>query len=194
MAVIMDGKAVSAYVRDSVKKRCEALKNDKNITPGLAVILAGDDSASRIYVRNKAKACAETGILSKQFDLPGDVSEDELIGLIERLNSDDSIHGILVQLPLPEHIDQKAVIRAISPQKDADAFSNESIGRLFGAYPGFLPCTPAGILKLLDYYKIDISGRECVVVGRSAIVGKPLALMLLMRDATVTVCHSKQPI
>ncbi|MCR5636665.1 MAG: bifunctional methylenetetrahydrofolate dehydrogenase/methenyltetrahydrofolate cyclohydrolase FolD [Clostridiales bacterium] len=190
-AIIMDGKKTAAYVRQKVKEKCLLLKKEKGIVLGLAVILVGDDNASQIYVRNKAKACEEVGINSKQYTLPANTGQEELLKLIDTLNKDDKINGILVQLPLPKHIDEKEVIKAIDPKKDVDAFSNENIGRMFCGDMICSPCTPSGILEMLDYYKIDVRGKHCVVIGRSAIVGKPMAMMLLNRDATVTVCHSK---
>lgn len=187
---VIDGKLVSQKVKEDVKERVNLLqKNGHKVT--LAVIIVGNDPASRVYVNNKKKACEFVGIVSQEYALPEDVSQDELIGLIETLNKEDSINGILVQLPLPKHLDQKVVIEAISKFKDVDAFSYENVGRLMTGNYRFLPCTPSGIMKLLKYYDINVEGKNCVVVGRSNIVGKPMAMLLLKEDATVTICHSK---
>ena len=187
---IIDGKLVSRAVKASVAEDVIELKAH-GIMPTLAVILVGNDPASAVYVRNKQKACIETGITPIQITLPDDTAEDELLKKIDELNSDNNVHGILVQLPLPKHIREDKVIDRISPRKDVDAFSHESVGRIVEGKYSFLPCTPAGIMKLLEYYTIDVSGKECVVVGRSNIVGKPMALLLLNASGTVTVCHSK---
>lgn len=187
---IIDGKLVSQKVKEDVRERVNALqKNGHKVT--LAVIIVGNDPASRVYVNNKKKACEFVGIVSQEYALPENVSQDELIGLIETLNKEDSINGILVQLPLPKHLNQKVVIESISKFKDVDAFSYENVGRIMTGNYRFLPCTPAGIMKLLNYYHIKLSGKNCVVVGRSNIVGKPMAMLLLKEDATVTICHSK---
>lgn len=187
---VIDGKLVSQKVKEDVKERVNLLqKNGHKVT--LAVIIVGNDPASRVYVNNKKKACEFVGIVSQEYALPEDVSQDELIGLIETLNKEDSINGILVQLPLPKHLDQKVVIEAISKFKDVDAFSYENVGRLMTGNYRFLPCTPSGIMKLFKYYDINVAGKNCVVVGRSNIVGKPMAMLLLKEDATVTICHSK---
>lgn len=187
---IIDGKLVSQKVKEDVRERVNALqKNGHKVT--LAVIIVGNDPASRVYVNNKKKACEFVGIVSQEYALPENVSQDELIGLIETLNKEDSINGILVQLPLPKHLDQKVVIEAISTFKDVDAFSYENVGRLMTGNYRFLPCTPSGIMKLFKYYDINVAGKNCVVVGRSNIVGKPMAMLLLKEDATVTICHSK---
>ena len=190
MAVIISGKEVSAKVRADVKEECEQLKS-KGITPGLAVIIVGDDPASRVYVNNKKKACADVGFLSEEYALPAETTQEELLALIEKLNSKPDINGILCQLPLPKHLDEKAVINAISPLKDVDAFHPSNVGKIMIGDFDFLPCTPAGVMEMLDYYNIEIAGKECVVVGRSNIVGKPMAMLLLHRNGTVTVCHSK---
>ena len=187
---IIDGKLVSASVRASVKEEAAKLK-EEGINPSLAVILVGNDPASSVYVKNKQKACIETGIVPIQINMPEETAEDELLAKIDELNSDDGIHGILVQLPLPKHISEKKVIERISPKKDVDAFTHESVGRIVEGKYSFLPCTPAGIMKLLEYYKVDIQGKECVIIGRSNIVGKPMALLMLNASGTVTVCHSK---
>ena len=190
MANIIDGKLVSAAVRASVANDVKALKED-GIFPSLAVILVGNDPASAVYVRNKEKACLETGIIPLQITMPEETTEKELLDKINALNHDDAIHGILVQLPLPKHISEKTVIESITPEKDVDAFTHESVGRIVEGKYSFLPCTPAGIMKLLEYYDVDISGKECVIIGRSNIVGKPMALLMLNASGTVTVCHSK---
>lgn len=190
MASIIDGKLVSQAVKDGVKAQVSLL-NARGVTVTLAVIIVGDDPASRIYVNNKKKACEATGIISKEYALPADTSEEELLKLIDELNNDSSVNGILCQLPLPEGLDEKAVIAAISPEKDVDAFNAVNTGHIMIGDYTFLPCTPAGIVEMLDYYDIPVKGKHCVVIGRSNIVGKPMAMLLLKRDGTVTVCHSK---
>lgn len=190
MALIIDGKKISQEIKEELKEKVAAFREDgKEIA--LAVIQVGDDPASSVYVGNKKKACAFVGIRSESYELPATVTQEELTGLIERLNQDDKINGILVQLPLPEQIDEDAVIRAIAPSKDVDGFHPESVGALLIGQPGFLPCTPAGIIQLLKRSNLEIAGKECVVVGRSNIVGKPMAVLLLRENATVTVAHSK---
>ena len=191
MAVLMDGKLVSEKTRENIKSEVERLKNEFNKTPGLAVIVVGDDPASAVYVRNKHKACLAVGMNSYQIALPATISQDELISKIEELNADPSVDGILVQLPLPAHISELAVTKAILPEKDVDAFHSENVGKIMIGKYDFLPCTPAGIVRLLDFYNISVEGKSCVVIGRSNIVGKPMALLLLERNGTVTVCHSK---
>lgn len=191
MARIIDGKAISAEIRTEIRKETEAFFAKTGIQPGLAVILAGENPASQIYVRNKEKACAEVGFLSKRYVLPATVSEEELLDLIDRLNVDPTIHGILLQLPLPEGLDERRLLLRIAPEKDVDAFHPFNVGEMMIGYPTFLPCTPAGIMALLSRCGIAIAGRECVVVGRSNIVGKPMAMLLLQESGTVTVCHSK---
>ena len=190
MAKIIDGKLVSKSIRESLAQEVALLK-EQGIFPKLAVILVGNDPASAVYVRNKEKACLETGIEPQQITLPEETTENELLTLIECLNEDDSVHGILVQLPLPRHISEEKVIDRISPTKDVDAFTHDSVGRIVEGKYSFLPCTPAGIMKLLEYYNVDIQGKECVIIGRSNIVGKPMALLMLNASGTVTVCHSK---
>ncbi len=190
MAKILDGKAVSAAVKQEVKAKVTALK-EQGISVGLAVIIVGDNPASRTYVNNKKKACAEAGIVSEEYALPENTTQEELLDLIDTLNKKDSIHGILCQLPLPKHLDEKAVIAAISPEKDVDAFHAVNVGHIMIGDYRFLPCTPAGIMEMLKYYDIPIAGKECVVIGRSNIVGKPMAMLLLQQNGTVTVCHSK---
>ena len=190
MAIRIDGKAIAAAVRQEVRLEAEAMTKQGN-TPGLAVILVGDDPASRVYVNNKKKACAEAGIHSEEFALPADTTQEQLLALVEELNNRADIHGILCQLPLPKHLDDKAVIAAISPDKDVDAFHAANVGQiLIGDYT-FLPCTPAGVMELLHRTDISVEGKHCVVIGRSNIVGKPMAMLLLHENATVTICHSR---
>ena len=191
MAVLIDGKLVSKETRESIRLRVEDLKAKYNITPGLAVIVVGNDPASAVYVRNKHKATLEVGMNSYQIELPEDTKEEELLERIKELNGDPAVNGILVQLPLPKHISEKRVIASISPLKDVDAFHPENVGRIMIGDYDFLPCTPAGIMRLLEFYKIDVVGKRCVVLGRSNIVGKPMAHLLLEKNGTVTVCHSK---
>ncbi len=188
---IIDGRAVAASVRERIRKTTEEFVNRTGVTPGLAVVLVGEDPASQVYVRNKHRACGEVGFLSRVYTLPATTSEDELLALIAELNSDDAIHGILVQLPLPKHISESRVILAIDPKKDVDAFHPQNVGGIMTGDYSFVPCTPAGVMELLSYYGIDPSGKSAVVVGRSNIVGKPQALLLLEKNATVTVCHSR---
>ena len=189
-AIIIDGKAVSAKIREELKKETEQL-NKKGIKPGLAVVIVGNDPASRTYVNNKKKGCAEVGIYSEEYALPEETTQEELLELVDKLNKKEDINGILVQLPLPKHIDDKAVIAKISPKKDVDAFHVENVGRIMLGEYKFLPCTPAGVMELLKAYDIDPAGKECVIIGRSNIVGKPMAMLLLHANGTVTVCHSK---
>ena len=191
MAVLIDGKLVSKETRESIRLKVEDLKTKHNITPGLAVIVVGNDPASAVYVRNKHKATLEVGMNSYQIELPDDTSEEALLEKIKELNGDPAVNGILVQLPLPKHISEKRVIASISPLKDVDAFHPENVGRIMIGDYDFLPCTPAGIMRLLEFYKIDVVGKRCVVIGRSNIVGKPMAHLLLEKNGTVTVCHSK---
>lgn len=190
MAKILDGKAVSAAVKAQVKEEVTALKA-QGISVGLAVIIVGNNPASRTYVNNKKKACESAGIVSEEYALPEDTTMEELLALIDTLNRKESIHGILCQLPLPKHLDEKAVIAAISAEKDVDAFHAVNVGHIMIGDYTFLPCTPAGIMEMLKYYNIEIEGKECVVIGRSNIVGKPMAMLLLQQNGTVTVCHSK---
>ena len=191
MAIIIDGNKIAQDIRNEVRQGVHELKEQKGIVPGLAVVLVGDDHASKIYVGKKEQDCAEVGFLSRAYKLPADTSEEKLLKIIHELNNDKLIHGILVQLPLPKHINQDKIIEAIDPRKDVDGFHPYNIGRLVAGNPGHLSCTPYGILELLDRCCIDPSGKEAVVVGRSNIVGKPMALMLLARNATVTVCHTR---
>ncbi|MBP3337556.1 MAG: bifunctional methylenetetrahydrofolate dehydrogenase/methenyltetrahydrofolate cyclohydrolase FolD [Clostridia bacterium] len=190
MAKILDGKMVSQRIKDELKAEVLELKN-KGITPGLAVIIVGDDPASRVYVNSKKKACAEIGIYSEEYALPAETSEEELLALVEKLNNKDDISGILCQLPLPKHLDEKKVINAISPLKDVDAFHPANVGKIMIGDYDFLPCTPAGVMELIKESGIEVKGKECVVVGRSNIVGKPQAMLLLHENGTVTICHSK---
>lgn len=189
-AVILNGRDISSEIRGMLKKKVDELKLN-GINPGLAVILVGNDPASRIYVNNKKKACEEIGIRSFEYILPEETSECELIQLVETLNKDRSVHGILVQLPLPKHMDTDNVLLRISPDKDVDCFHPFNVGRVMIGDYYFLPCTPAGIMELLSRTGISLEGKECVVVGRSNIVGKPMAMLLLHSNATVTICHSK---
>ncbi len=191
MAEIINGKIVSAKLREQIAAEVAEFKMKYGKAPGLAVIVVGDDAASAVYVRNKHKACLEAGITSYQIELPAEISESELLAKIDELNADENVHGILVQLPLPKSINEERVINRISPEKDVDAFHPSNVGRIMiGSYK-LLPCTPAGIIALLDHYNVEISGKRCVVIGRSNIVGKPMALLLTERNGTVTLCHSK---
>ncbi len=190
MAHIIDGKAVSQFVKDGVRDEVTALR-EKGVTVGLAVIIVGNDPASRTYVNNKKKACEATGIISEEYALPEETTMEELLALIKQLNKKESINGILCQLPLPKHLDEKIVIENISPEKDVDAFHAVNTGHIMLGDYSFLPCTPAGIMEMLKYYNIEIEGKECVVIGRSNIVGKPMAMLLLQKNGTVTVCHSR---
>lgn len=190
MAVILDGKAVSAKVKEEVKEEVESLKK-QGVSVGLAVIIVGNNPASRTYVNNKKKACEAAGIVSEEYALPEETTQEELLALVEKLNHKDSINGILCQLPLPKHLDEEAVIAAISEKKDVDAFSAVNVGHIMIGDYTFLPCTPAGIMEILRHYNIDVAGKECVVIGRSNIVGKPMAMLLLHQNGTVTICHSK---
>ncbi len=189
MAELIDGKRISTELKDEVKAKVAALK-EKGIEVTLAVILVGNDPASTVYVGNKKKACEYTGINSKSFELPEETTEEELLKLIDELNNDDSVNGILVQLPLPKHIDEDKVIRRISPDKDVDGFHPESVGRLSIGVRGFVSCTPAGVIELLKRSNVEMDGANAVIVGRSNIVGKPMGMLLLRENATVTICHS----
>ncbi|MCI8977551.1 MAG: bifunctional methylenetetrahydrofolate dehydrogenase/methenyltetrahydrofolate cyclohydrolase FolD [Lachnospiraceae bacterium] len=190
MAMIIDGKEISLQVKDEIKKKVEALKGQgKEIT--LAVIQVGDNPASTVYVRNKKRGCEYTGIRSLSYELPGDAAEEELLSLVGELNERGDVNGILVQLPLPPHMDEDRVISAISPLKDVDGFHPQNVGNLCIGRPGFVSCTPLGIIQLLKRSGISIEGKKCVVLGRSNIVGKPMALLLLRENATVTIAHSK---
>lgn len=194
-AVIIDGTRIAEETRASMKLEIDALA-ERGVVPGLATVLVGEDPASQVYVRMKEKACAKLGITSRGVRPPADVSEDDLIARIEDLNRDPAVHGILVQLPLPKHLDTQRVLRHVSPDKDVDGFHPVNLGRLLSAktwdeLPRFIPCTPAGAIRLIDSTGMDIEGKTAVVVGRSLIVGKPVAMLLLARQATVTICHSR---
>lgn len=191
MAEIISGKIVSEKIRSELKKEISEFKAKEGRAPGLAVVVVGNDPASAVYVRNKHKACIDVGIESLQIEYPEDTSEDELLSKIDKLNLDPRVDGILVQLPLPRHIDEEKVINRISPKKDVDAFHPVNVGKITIGNYSFLPCTPAGIISLLDHYKVEIEGKRCVVIGRSNIVGKPMALLLTERNGTVTLCHSR---
>ena len=190
MAKIIDGKAVSASVKEAVAKEAAALK-EKGILVGLAVVIVGNDPASRVYVNNKKKACAACGIESYEYALPEETTEEELLALVEKLNGDPAVNGILVQLPLPRQIDEHRIIEAISPKKDVDAFHAVNVGKIMIGDFDFLPCTPSGCMDLIDSTGVPVEGKRCVVIGRSNIVGKPMAMLLLHRNGTVTICHSK---
>ncbi|MBO5109351.1 MAG: bifunctional methylenetetrahydrofolate dehydrogenase/methenyltetrahydrofolate cyclohydrolase FolD [Clostridia bacterium] len=190
MAIRIDGKETSRKVRGEIAKKVQELKEQGKVT-GLAVVIVGENPASQVYVRNKAKACEEVGMYSEVHALPESTTEEELLALVERLNHEDKIDGILVQLPLPKHINEERVILAIDPNKDVDAFHPVNTGKIMIGNYEFLPCTPAGVMTLLKEYNIEVEGKECVVVGRSNIVGKPQALLLLQKNGTVTVCHSR---
>ncbi|MDR0292781.1 MAG: bifunctional methylenetetrahydrofolate dehydrogenase/methenyltetrahydrofolate cyclohydrolase FolD [Oscillospiraceae bacterium] len=192
MATLMDGRALAKTIRSEVLEHAGQLRR-RGVTPGLAVVLVGDDPASAVYVRNKEKDCAECGIHSTVHRLPADITQDGLLVLLSRLNADPAVHGILVQQPLPERLDPFSVICAVDPKKDVDALHPENVGLISLDRPYFLPCTPAGVMALLEHYGIDPKGRHCVIIGRSHIVGKPMAQLMLARHATVTVCHSKTP-
>jgi len=189
-AKIIDGKATSAKMRGAILEKVEALKA-RGITPGLAVIIVGNNPASRVYVNNKKKACAECGIYSEEYALPEETTEEQLLTLVSELNDRKDINGILVQLPLPKHISEDKVILTIRPEKDVDAFHKQNVGAIMTGDYEFVPCTPAGVMALLDEYGIDVTGKRAVVIGRSNIVGKPQAMLLLHKNATVTVCHSR---
>ncbi|MBR2465728.1 MAG: bifunctional methylenetetrahydrofolate dehydrogenase/methenyltetrahydrofolate cyclohydrolase FolD [Clostridia bacterium] len=191
MAEIIDGKLVTQVTRKKTAEMTARFKELTGVTPGLAVILVGDDPASAVYVRNKHKGCLDIGMNSFQIEYPKETTEEELLSKIKELNEDENVHGILVQLPLPKHINEDNVINAISPLKDVDAFHPENVGKILIGKYDFLPCTPAGVMELLAFYNIDIEGKECVVLGRSNIVGKPMSLLLLQKNGTVTVCHSR---
>jgi methylenetetrahydrofolate dehydrogenase (NADP+) / methenyltetrahydrofolate cyclohydrolase len=197
MAIIIDGNAVSKKIREDLKKRVDQLQEVHTITPGLAVILVGENPASQSYVRAKHRACKNIGIRTKDFNFPTDISEAEILNLVDTLNNDTEIHGILVQLPLPAHIDEQKVLLKIDPGKDVDGFHPQSIGKLVIGLDTFFPCTPFGIIKLLEYTGISPEGKHVCVVGRSNIVGKPIANLLMQKEehanATVTVCHSRTP-
>ena len=191
MAKIIDGKAISADIRTEIKQAVAERVANGLSRPGLAVIIVGEDPASQVYVRNKKKGCEEVGFYSEVYELPADTKQEELNALVDKLNADDKIHGILCQLPLPKHLDENEVILRIDPKKDVDAFHPYNVGKIMIGDYDFLPCTPAGVMALLERSGIEVSGKECVVVGRSNIVGKPQAMLLLHANGTVTVCHSR---
>ena len=191
MAKIIDGKKVSSAVREDIKKRCADFISETGVTPGLAVVIVGNDPASKVYVKNKKLGCEGVGFYSVVCEMPEETTQDELMAKLDELKRDEKIHGILVQLPLPKHLDEAAVLEAIPPEKDVDAFHVVNTGKIMLGDYSFLPCTPAGVMKLLEYENIDVTGKECVVVGRSNIVGKPMAMLLLHANGTVTVCHSR---
>lgn len=190
-AKIINGKEIAAQVRAELKSEIQELKEKTGVTPGLTVVLVGENPASMVYVRNKIKACEEVGIKSTQHKLPETTTHDELLSLIKELNASKDVHGILVQLPLPKQINEEEILEEISPSKDVDGFHPYNVGRLMIGNPVLQPCTPYGVMRLIDSTGVDLSGKDAVVVGRSNIVGKPMALMLLKRNATVTICHSK---
>ena len=190
-AKIIDGKLVSASIREKIKEKTKAIKDKYSRVPGLAAVLVGEDPASQIYVRNKRKSCEDVGIYSEEHKLPDSTTQDELLELINKLNNDKKINGILVQLPLPKHIDDSLILNSVSSEKDVDGFHPINAGYLFEGKPQFIPCTPHGIIKMLEFYDIDIEGKNAVVLGRSNIVGKPAAILLLQKNATVTICHSR---
>lgn len=190
MAQLISGKEISAAIRAELKEETARLK-EQGVVPGLAVVLVGDDPASKVYVRNKKRACEELGYYSEEHTLPADTTQEQLLELVKRLNGDERIHGILVQLPLPRQIDEQSVIAAIDPDKDVDAFHPVNVGRIMIGDYRFVPCTPAGVIELLERSGVELEGKECVVIGRSNIVGKPMAMLLLHKNATVTICHSR---
>ena len=190
-AAVIDGKAISARIKDELKEKVQRIRENRNIEITLAVVLVGEDPASQVYVRNKKKACEYIGFCSVSYELSQNTSQAKLLELIEELNEREDIDGILVQMPLPEQIDEKVIIRAIRPSKDVDGFHPQNVGALCIGEPGFVSCTPAGIIQLLRRSGIEMSGRECVIIGRSNIVGKPMAMLMLRENATVTVAHSK---
>ena len=190
-AKIIDGKAISASCREKISNKTAEFKEKYGFVPGLAVVIVGEDPASKVYVRNKKLGCEQVGFNSTVHELPENTTKEELNALIDKLNADESVHGILVQLPLPKHLDSEEVIARISPEKDVDAFHESNVGRIMIGNYSFLPCTPAGVMVLLEESGIEISGKECVVIGRSNIVGKPMAMLLLHANGTVTVCHSR---
>ena len=191
MAVLIDGKLVSAKVREKIAEEGRWLLQETGVQPGLAVIIVGEGPASQVYVRNKKKACEQVGFYYEEYARPAETTQQELDALLEKLNRDDKIHGILVQLPLPRHLDEKAVIEKIDPAKDVDAFHAFNVGKIMIGDYDYLPCTPAGVMELIHSAGVSVSGKECVVIGRSNIVGKPMAMLLLHENGTVTVCHSR---
>lgn len=190
-AQMIDGKALALSLRESIAQEVSLLQKNTGVQPGLAAVLVGDDPASAIYVRNKKIACEKAGLYPQEHLLPSSTTEEALLDLIHQLNADPKIHGILVQLPLPPHIESKAILQAVSPEKDADGFHPVNVGRLVEGDPVFVPCTPKGVIHMIDSTGLDIAGKRAVVIGRSNIVGKPIAMLLLHRHATVTICHSR---
>ena len=188
---LLNGKELSVKIKDNLKTEVEALKAKTGSVPGLAVIIVGNNQASRVYVNSKKKACEEIGMISEEYALPEETTQEELLNLVKKLNTKKSINGILVQLPLPKHIDEETVINNIAPEKDVDAFHPSNVGRIMIGNYSFLPCTPAGIMDLIHLSNIDLTGKKAVVIGRSNIVGKPMSMLLLHENATVTICHSK---
>ena len=191
MAKIIDGKAISKQVREEIAADVAAFKAKYDCAPGLAVIIVGNDPASQVYVRNKKRGCEEVGFYSESYELPAETTQEELVTLVERLNNDDRINGILVQLPLPKHLNETEILLKIRPEKDVDAFHPYNVGKIMIGNHDFLPCTPAGVMALLERSGVEIGGKKCVVIGRSNIVGKPMAMLLLHANGTVTICHSK---
>ena len=191
MAKLIDGKQISAQIREEIKEETAAFQKEYGYLPGLAVVIVGENPASQVYVRNKARACGEVGFYSEVHELPAETTQDELNALVDRLNNDEKIHGILVQLPLPKHLDENEVLLRINPAKDVDAFHPYNVGKIMIGDYDFLPCTPAGVMALLERSGIDPAGKKCVVIGRSNIVGKPMAMLLLHANGTVTICHSR---
>lgn len=191
MAIRIDGKAISQAVRAEIAAETAKFREETGVTPGLAVVIVGEDPASRVYVRNKRTACEQVGFYSEGYELPAETTQAELEALVDKLNRDEKIHGILVQLPLPPHLDEEKLLLSIDPRKDVDAFHPYNVGRIMIGEYAFLPCTPAGIMELLTRSGISCEGKECVVVGRSNIVGKPMAMLMLQANGTVTVCHSR---
>ena len=191
MAMRIDGKAISAQIREEIKEETAAFVAERGYAPGLAVVIVGEDPASQVYVRNKALACEQVGFYSEVHRLPAETKQEELNALVDRLNADEKIHGILVQLPLPKHLDETEVLLRIDPSKDVDAFHPYNVGKIMIGDYDFLPCTPAGVMALLERRGVEIAGKQCVVIGRSNIVGKPMAMLLLHANGTVTICHSR---
>lgn len=190
MAKLIDGKVISAAVKAEVAKETEELKK-QGVVPGLAVIIVGEDPASKVYVSNKEKACEQMGFASFKYALPEETTEEELLELVKKLNNDPAVNGILCQLPLPKHLNEELIINTIIPEKDVDAFHPQNVGKIMIGEFDFLPCTPAGVMEMLSYENIDVNGKECVVIGRSNIVGKPMSMLLLHKNGTVTICHSR---
>ena len=188
---IIDGKLVSEKIRNVIKEKAQRIQKEFSRVPGLAAVLVGEDPASQIYVRNKRRSCEDVGIYSEEHKLSESTTQGELLSLIDKLNNDNKINGILVQLPLPSHINESLVLNSVSPEKDVDGFHPINAGYLFEGQPKFIPCTPHGIIKMLEFYNVEIEGKNAVVLGRSNIVGKPAAILLLQKNATVTICHSR---